>query len=215
MPVLPFTRHRRNGIHPGSRDSDILTRIAHERARNGVQDVSDGSSIASVSVTHSSGSILSFTSSNTTDDLFQDAHDELIDDASVHEPSMRDVTEAVAPPFTISRQGGNNVKRTLALRKTNYAALDADGTFGVIDTGESQDGWRVVIIHHLPRSALSRTPRNYIREGEVIQLKSVRKSFLYAHIDVGFITPHRYYRPGNQISCYRIGVRESQWLELI
>ena len=94
-----------------------------------------------------------------------------------------------------------------ATELASYAAVDWDGTYGVIDTGVSERGVRELIAH-------SRNGIFSFRPGDVVRLISVgprRRSGLR----VMFTTPARYYAPGRRVTSIRMGVNDREWGELV
>ena len=93
--------------------------------------------------------------------------------------------------------------------RAQYDAMETHGCFGLVDTHETTAGYRGLIAH-LPKN--SRTYTLDMRVGDTLQCNAVvRGSAVGGSLTVGFVTPHRYYRPGMRVTTCVIGVPEEEW----
>jgi hypothetical protein len=98
--------------------------------------------------------------------------------------------------------------RTKRLGRSIYDAVQTHGHFGMVDSGESSDGVRRLIVH-VPK--MSRGYVLDIRPGEVIHANSGRGKPIAGRLDVQYVTRHQYFAPGRPVTSCVIGVPEEQW----
>jgi len=104
----------------------------------------------------------------------------------------------------------NNIpNEKIRLGRSAYHALETRGCFGLIDTGYTDPhGFRQIIVH-VPRMAKDYTLE--LSPGESIHIHSLLFKNLHGVIQVAYVTPHQYVRPGNIPKACCIGVLQSQW----
>lgn len=101
------------------------------------------------------------------------------------------------------------IKRQPRLGRNAYHAIETHGCFGIVDSGFTDaHGYQVLVIH------VPRTSRGYVLDfapGEIIHINSCIFPNLHGVIEVGYVTPYKYIRPGNSINTCCIGVPKHQW----
>lgn len=98
------------------------------------------------------------------------------------------------------------------LSTKNYAAVDAESTFGLIPTG-GEMGVQSLIMH-AHRGVQGWESFREVRPGAILRV--VRKAGEKpTELRVRFTTPTRYIPPGAKISCMTIGVDEAEWRSLM
>ena len=120
----------------------------------------------------------------------------------VHIPSMGQSTSKTDPWTTPKRMG-----------RSIYDAIETHGNFGLVDTGETHNGYTLLTVHVPKRN------RGYsidLRTGEEIHANSIIQGrAMAAVLSVGFITRSKYYSPGQRISTCCIGVPTEQWTSFV
>ena len=94
------------------------------------------------------------------------------------------------------------------LGRSIYDAVQSQGHFGMVDSGESDGSVRRLLVHVPKRS------RGYILDihpGEVIQANSGRGRPIGGRLEVKYVTRHQYFAPGRAVTSCAIGVPEHQW----
>ena len=96
-------------------------------------------------------------------------------------------------------------------------SVQTHGAFGLVDTGELAQGHAIVLLH-VPSARTgadhhSYYSLDYIRRGDVIHVNRVGNNGAAAGaaLSVGFVTRHKYYRPGARVATCLIGVPVTQW----
>ena len=84
----------------------------------------------------------------------------------------------------------------------NYAFVEVNGRFGLIDEGADNLGNHVMLAHATQGRQVD------IRAGDEVQLINTRNNRGFA-VKVVFTSRSRYYPPGKPVSTVRIGVREA------
>ena len=120
----------------------------------------------------------------------------------VHIPSMGQSASKTDPWTTPKRMG-----------RSIYDAIETHGNFGLVDTGETHNGYTLLTVHVPKRN------RGYsidLRTGEEIHANSIIQGrAMAAVLSVGFITRSKYYSPGQRISTCCIGVPTEQWTSFV
>ena len=94
--------------------------------------------------------------------------------------------------------------------RSTYDAMETHGSFGLLDTHRTTGGYRALVAH-IPRS--SRTYTFDMRVGDTVHCNAVVGGVAVGgRLTVGFITPHKYYRPGVRVTECVIGVPEDEWV---
>lgn len=117
--------------------------------------------------------------------------------------SLRLTTDQLAPHSSLTHRLGRSL----------YHALEIHGNYGLIDTGIMDDqGYRVLTVH------VPKTSRGYFLDlcpGEIIHVNSVMFPNVTGRLQIGYVTPYKYIRPGNAITHCTIGVPPSQWTKFV
>lgn len=93
--------------------------------------------------------------------------------------------------------------------RSQYDAMETHGSFGLIDTHQSTGGYRALVAH-IPKS--SRAYSFDMRVGDTIHCNAVvQGAAVGGRLTVGFVTPHKYYRPGARVTECLVGVPEDEW----
>ena len=99
-------------------------------------------------------------------------------------------------------------KKTTRIGRSMYHALDKHKQFGLIDTGfTDQQGYQNIILH-TPKTSKGMP---VLFEGKTLEISSCLVSDVQGTIRIGFVTPHKYFRPGNKITSSIIGVSKQEW----
>ena len=109
-------------------------------------------------------------------------------------------------PQTLQELAGKPFK----ICKKLYTAMDSQGEYGLIDSGETSQGVHELVLHVTQRRKNKFEP--IARQGDVIRARSLVKSnAACCGLEVLFTTPYKYFGPGRPVTMLRIGVPESQW----
>jgi len=121
----------------------------------------------------------------------------------------RSDTEKAMQRLRVMDGDGEGVQpRSKRLGRSIYDAVQTHGHFGMVDSGESSNGIRRVVVH------VPKTSRGYVLDihpGEVIYANSGRGRPISGRLDVQYVTRHQYFAPGRPVTSCVIGVPEEQW----
>lgn len=123
--------------------------------------------------------------------------------------------QAKKPAKAASYDGPRVNPNTRFIQAANYAAVDpARKLFGLIDRGLSDAKTRALILHI--RSRREAGPVfDGIRPGSLLPAVSKSKRGGTTLLRVRYITPSKYYSPGEKISSMALGVDEADWQSLV
>jgi hypothetical protein len=99
-------------------------------------------------------------------------------------------------------------KQTTRIGRSMYHAIDKRKRFGLIDTGYTDPQGYQVLILHTPKSSPGMPD---IYEGQTYQVESCLVSDTQGTIRIGYVTPHKYFRPGVKVTSCVVGVSKREW----
>lgn len=123
-----------------------------------------------------------------------------------HEPPRpRPVRQLLSLPYEPPASAGPFTKR-------NYAAVEAQGGFGLVDLGSTAGGVRDLVAH-VPKCARG-DPLRPLRVGGVFEA-ATRGQAGSLPLRIRYLTPARYYAPGRKITALGLGVDDRAWRQLV